>query len=336
MKTQYKIPYSINVKLEDTEIPIPDFLGGKDHIFKMRTIAVMIGGLLGWVMLTKNLSWTWGSWFGGTLWTLGYIGLIYFSLRELDVPGLLGFNALQNFIDLIITHTTIGDTVRTDKDYTSVAKFVGMAEPTDRGYIHFANGDYGILYEIIGTASNNTFAIDRQNAITDYENFLRTLPYKTTISFVTMAGSQNVSNQIKYLMNVYENEKDTYLKSLYAQQLAELIDTVAESFISLHPYMLIRSHELQDLVNADKSIRVFITQTGYAISSIKRPTAKEETEFFRSFYLGISENDVDQVENRFKEQTHSAKSELSTSGSRIVKRKPGKPKIVRRKVSKKK
>lgn len=151
-----------------------------------------------------------------------------------------------------------------------------------------------------------------------------------------MAGSQNVSNQIRYLMGIYENEQDTYLKSLYAQQLAELIDTVAESFISLHPYMLIRAHDYQDLVNADKSIRVFISQTGYAINSIKRPTAKEETEFFRSFYLGIKENDIDQVENRFKNQTHSAKSELSTSGSRIVKRKPGKPKIVRRKVSTKK
>lgn len=336
MKTQYKIPYSINVKLEDTEIPIPDLLSGKDHIVKMRTIAVLIGGILGWMLLTRNVSWTWGSWFGGAFWTIGYIGLIYFSLRELDVPGLLGFNALQNFIDFIIMNGTVGNTIKTDKDYTPVAKFVGMVEPTDRGFIRFSNGDYGILYEIVGTASNNTFAIDRQNAISDYENFLRTLPYNTTISFVTMAGSQNVSNQIRYLMGIYENEQDTYLKSLYAQQLAELIDTVAESFISLHPYMLIRAHDYQDLANADKSIRVFISQTGYAINSIKRPTAKEETEFFRSFYLGIKENDIDQVENRFKNQTHSAKSELSTSGSRIVKRKPGKPKIVRRKVSTKK
>lgn len=335
VKKLYKIPYSLNVRLEDTEIPIPDILGGSDHIVKMRSALTVVGAIIIYVMFVRQFAWTWSSIIGGIIWTIGYIGIVYFGLREVDIPGLYGFNALTSALNYFISKRTGDDYVDTSVDgpYKPVSNFTGIAEPTDNGYIQFSNGDYGILFEITGTASNNTFQIDRETTIEQFSDFLRTMPFNTTVTFITTADSQNVEPEINYLHGIYNNERNPALKKLFGQQLLELMDLQDNnsyvSFISLHPYMLVRSTDVPSLDNAWKTIRSFIEQSGYVINSIKRPSPEDEMAFFRNFYTGFNDSDLKDLEKSFREEMHGRKSALASV--RKVKKKPGKPKIIRRK-----
>ena len=92
--------------------------------------------------------------------------------------------------------------------------------------------------------------------------------------------------------------------------------------------MLIRSTDVPSLDNAWKTIRAFIEQSGYVINSLNRPSSEEEVAFFRSFFTGFNDSDLKDLEKAFRKEMHGKKSALASV--RKVKKKSGKPKIIRR------
>lgn len=321
-KTGYKIPYTLDPKFGDVKTPLKMENGqGFDHTFTVRSLLTSIVAIAVWVYLVFNSQYSnffqEGSWPGVILFTLGYFGSIYFSLREISIPGLYGYNVLGPLVRYLkrLNHRDI----RTEsfQHYRPASAFVGMVEPDQNGHLRFRNGDYGMLFKIIGTASYNAFSIDRDKSIVSFEDFLRTLPPSTTYCFITNTGGQNVDNQLKHLFDEYDTETDQNILDDIAEEIRRLGGYVQNNFVALHQFLIIRGDNLTALNNAVQMTRMFIDQGQPAIISMTRPTAKETTNFFKPLYSGLSEY-VNKRLEAFRKDDNNRQSELDTAGSLTI------------------
>ena len=320
MQEKYKIPYTIDPKFGDykTSLKMEDGRG-IDHEFTVRGLLTCIvsASIYGYLVFNSSYStfFSEGGLVGNILFALGYAGSIYFSLRQISIPGLYGYNSLAPLVRYLQRlHNNVIRTNSFDK-YEPASKFVGMVEPDDQGRLRFRDGSYGKLYQIVGTASNNTFSSDRQRAIEDFENFLRTLPHNTTYVFITNTAGQNVDRQINHLLDRLDTETDLNMQDYIAGEIRELADYVRKIFVSLHQYMIIKGDDPTALSNAIKMTRSFIDQEPSVISEAKIPTADAEADFYAKLYAGLTSHTNTRLAT-FQKKDHFRKSEMASAGSR--------------------
>lgn len=318
MKEKYKIPYTLDKHLGDAPIRFTNNIGPEDLTIRPFFITVFSGMAYIGLFISGPLSNVFleGSFLGQLLVTLGYIGLIYFSLREISLPGLYGYNAIIPFFNYITSgrHRFIRTTY--EQPYLPVSHFIGMHEPDEKGYIHFNTGeDCGQLFKITGTASNNTFDIDRQQTIDEYGKFLRSFPENTVISFITNTGGQNVNQQLTHLLDLFDRTPDRLMQSYIGEEVKELYNYVQDNFVTLHQYMIVTAEDKAALNNAVNRIKEFAKQNGMVISSMSIPSRNNNYHLFQSIYGGIqNEKVLTERLNKFNKK-YTAKSDLETASS---------------------
>lgn len=322
LKKSYKIPYTLDKHFGDSPVQIitknGTRLGPSDltaRPFFMVAISVMA-----YVWTIFSSSWStifWeGSWPGRILVTLGYVGLIYFSLREISIPGQYGYNTVLPFIDYITNSKDKLIRTGNEQPYLPVSNFIGMREPDESGHLIFNDGSrMGQLFQITGSASNNTFEIDRETAVADFNDFLWQMPNDAIISFVTNTGGQNVNAQMTHLLDLFDRESDALIQSYITEEIKELYDYVQDRFITLHQYMLIIGDDPAAFKNAFNVVREFADRNGLVLSSITIPSKKHNYAFFKAIYGGVQDQVV--LNNRLKKfkEEYPAKSGLRTAGS---------------------
>lgn len=320
MLEKYKIPYTIDPKFGDYKTSLKMENGqGIDHEFTVRGLLTCVVSASIYFYLVFNSSYSTffseGGLPGNILFALGYAGSIYFSLRQISIPGLYGYNSLAPLMRYLQRgHHRIIRTNSFDK-YEPASKFVGMVEPDSRGRLRFRDGSYGKLYQIVGTASNNTFSSDRARTIDDFENFLRTLPHNVTYTFITNTAGQNVDRQINHLLDELDTETDVNMQDYIAGEIREMADYVQKIFVSLHQYMIIRGDDPVALSNAIKMTRSFINQDPSVINEVKIPTPDAEAELYAQLYAGLTSHTNSRLAS-FQEHDKYRKSEMADVGSR--------------------
>lgn len=328
LKESYKIPYTLDKHFGDAPVQVitknGTRLGPSDltaRPFFMVTISAMA---YIWTIFSSKWSaifWE-GGWPGRILVTIGYVGIIYFSLRQISIPGQYGYNTILPFIDYITSSKDKLIRTGNEQPYLPVSQFIGMREPDESGHLIFNDGSrMGQLFQITGTASRNTFQIDRETTVADFGDFLWQMPTDAIISFVTNTGGQNVNAQMTHLLDLFDRESDALIQSYITEEIKELYDYVQDNFVTLHQYMLIIGDDPAAFKNAFNVVREFANRNGLVLSSITIPSKKHNYEFFKSIYSGIQNEEV--LNNRLKKfkEEHQSKSEVETAGSLTPKQK---------------
>lgn len=328
MNRVYKIPYNLNANFLNTKQKLKDEKTGIgiDKKFSARVLLTFVVAMMFWGWLcfnsgaSKILEPTNGSWIGWAIFSFGYVCFAYFSLREISVPGLYGYNVFAPLFHYLSIARNPEIPTKKFNPYANGVKITGMVEPTDTGYLRFAkDGSYGVTYRIVGTASENTFSTDREQTVNQFANLLRTLPADTTYAFVTNTGGQKVSIQLKHLLNLYDHESDALMMSYIAEDIRELSSYVQDNFFALHQYLILHSSNLHSLREAEKQLGIFMEQTnGSVITMIERPKPKDERAFYRTLYCGLDTVIDDERLKKFKEQDKGRKSEAELAGSRVA------------------
>ncbi len=327
MPRRYSIPYNINANFFNTKTPLKDEKTGIgiDKKFSVRVILTFICAMAAYMWLvfqsplSKILSPLSGSWLGFGLFTAGYIGMAYFSLREISIPEQYGYNVYQPLMHwLHVRRHPIISTKRFEP-YSNGMKLTGMLEPTETGgYLRFQDGSYGITYKITGTASENAFGYDRKHSINTFNRFLRTMPMDTTITFLTNTGGQKVDRQLNHLMDLYQHETNIAMMQYIVQQIQELGGYVQHNFFALHQYMLIRGRDKMVLRDSDKQIQNFVRSSdGSAISMMERLTPEAERNLYKTIYCGLSIRTNRRWEE-FEKEHNNEKSDAEKAGSRMA------------------
>lgn len=328
MKARYVIPYNlytspwnVRTKLKDEKTGV-----GSDKKFTIRGIFTCGLSILGYIFLVMNsglskiLSPFSGSWLGTILFTIGYAGFGYFSLREISIPEQWGYNVFKPLLRYLNNYHRLELPTTADSYYLNGTRITGMIEPTDDGYLRFTDGSYGAVFKIVGSASNNAFSVDRAASIDSFSNFLRTLPLNTTIGFITNAGGQKVTMQMDHLLDVYAHEKDLLILQYINEEIHELGDYVQGKFYSLHQYMLIRGDDYNALKNAIEQIQLYIDQDkGQIINYYQTPSPDELYHLCQQIYTGLeftSNHRFDEfAKKEYMKDGHYQKSEAALAGS---------------------
>lgn len=323
MKEKYKIPYTLDKHLGDVPIKFTNregtmSIGPEDLTIRPFLVTVFSGMAYIGLFFSSSLSSLFleGSFLGQLLVTIGYAGLVYFSLREISVPGLYGYNVVMPFFNYVTSGRNKLIKTTHEQPYMPVSQLIGMHEPDPKGYLNFNTGtDCGQLFKITGTASNNTFDIDREQTINEFGQFLRIIPENTVVTFVTNTGGQNVNQQLTHLLDLFDRTTDRLMQSYIGEEVKELYNYVQDNFVTLHQYMIITAEDPAALENAVKRIQEFAKQSGMVISSMSIPSKKNNYSFFQSIYAGIqNEKILTERLNKFNQQ-YSEKSDLETAGS---------------------
>lgn len=316
MKDRYHIPFTLDAHFGDVKTKLVTETGqGIDHEFTVRGLLTTFAAGAIWIyLITHEPIFSDGSIPGVILFTLGYAGVCYFGLREISIPGLYGYNILGPLLRYMKHAKSPEIQTASFSPYWNGVDVTGMGEPDDQGFLRFKDGSYGIVYKIVGNASNNAFSIDRKHSIDAFNQFLRTLPSSTTYSFITNVGGQNVDRQLAHLFDCYDNEHDANMISYIAEEIQELGNYVQNNFMALHQYMIIRGDTKTAMKNANNQTRIFIEQNADVIAYMERPTPEDEEKFFKSIYSGLEKHVNDRLAEFNKK--HQGKSGLETAGSR--------------------
>lgn len=330
MKSRYSIPYTLDAHFGDVKTQIKYDGKGSDHYFTARGIITAFGS----TMLYAFTCWSnrspikpileHGNLIGTAMFTLGYFGIMYFALREITIPQQYGFNTIEPFIRYIVNFNHREIKTNSFSPYGNGVRITGIKGTTDKGYLQFNDGSYGVLYKIVGSASYNAFDVDRARTIDGFQNFLRMLPMQTTYAFITNTGGQKADIQLNHLFDELDTETDSNMIDYIAEQIRELGGYVEKEFVSLHQYMIIRGDTLAALMDAINTTEIFIEQDRLALTYMTRPSQDDEVKILKQIYGGL-EYHVNQRWAQFKKQDNDKKSEAQTAGSLEEKPKPSIP-----------
>lgn len=325
MKEKYAIPYTIDASFLNARAKLKDDKTGVgfDKKWSVRSILTFIGATVayGWLVFkssaSKILAPGNGSTVGLILFTIGYVGLMYFGLREISIPQQFGYNVIAPLINYLQIRRHPELSTKRFDPYLNATRITGMLEPTDNGYERYTDGSYAIVYKISGNASYNTFSIDRRTSVDSFNQFLRNMPHKTTLSFITNTAGQKVDEQVTHLIDLLQDEHNISMMAFIQEEIRELTNYVRNNFFALHQYLIIRGDDETALKDADRSIKSFVKSNGSVINVLERLTPAEERNFFKSFFAGV-EADQNHLIEEFSKQDHYKKSQVEMAGNRMA------------------
>ena len=122
-------------------------------------------------------------------------------------------------------------------------------EGDNNGLIHYTNGTYGMMFDVIGNASVLLFK-DHQEAIIDRvdDHYCKMKP-GVTYQFITRREPQNVALQVSSMdereqaMTVYDPD----LAAMFETSEYVLTKLVGNAYKSLHQYLIIQADTLDEL-----------------------------------------------------------------------------------------
>lgn len=286
-KRAYKVPSSLNSSALDLEIAIRGDSGMGIRPIPLKLImACLISALLWyWVIQVTPVR------------TFGIPFIVAFSFVWLLVSIL--FLRLDKSGDLMIMRLPIlftyaprsarwvscrsGDNAG---PFYSIAQIESVDE--DRGIIHFADGDVGYLFRVVGSGSVLLFDEDREAVLDRVDNFYKNMRTDYEIIYITAKEAQNVARQVRN-MDIRRSRlvnDDPDLMALANMERDFLTEHVGREFRSIHQYMILKAYNMEALAVARNLLQSEIEGSSLMFKRCAAVYDDDLHAVFRSIYKG--------------------------------------------------
>lgn len=261
-KQSYGIPYGLNSTYLDMEIAIQNDNGIGLKPFPIRNILIAFGGILGGYMFLAHTIVARGSFGQKVTFIVLWIALCALLLTT-NKTKLLGLQKILSLLNYLQPDNRFVSTRATD-NVNNMCRISGIEYVEDTGdnsgLIHYTNGTFGIMFDVIGNASVLLFK-DHQEAIVDRvdDHYCKMKP-GVSYQFITRREPQNVALQVSSMdereqaMTVYDPD----LAAMFETSEYVLTKLVGNAFKSLHQYLIIQADTLDEL---NQALNVFYGET---------------------------------------------------------------------------
>lgn len=254
MKQSYKIPASLNTSYMDMTITIQkdDGLGLKP--LPMKQLAFFLAVLFsGFFIQQKTFVGQCGTVLS-VLFLAVYFGIgLYLGL--MDSSHVLRFEMVPAMLSYI------------QPDHRKIFKvpisFYNIADIDERGFITYADGTYGCICSVVGTASVLLFDSDREAILNRVDMFWRKQIPNVEYIFITVKKSQDVTSQRKHIRTYDMSDKE--LRQLAKDQDIILRDYVGNEFKSIHQYMMLKAPNKEVLRQSYNILQSEVENSSYMI-----------------------------------------------------------------------
>ena len=257
-KVSYGIPYGLDSTYLDMEIAIQNNQGIGVRPFPIKNILLTMFGVISCFWLVTKTFIADGTLIQKGIFALTY-GVLCFLMLMTNRQKQLGILKVSSLLTFVQPNNRFVSTRATD-DVNNMAKICGFDQIDDDGLIHYCDGSFGVIFDVIGNASILLFD-DHRNAIIDrVDNHYRKMRPNTTYQFVTRKEPQNVYLQVASFDERQREMtvQDADLTAMFETNKYVMANLVGQSFKSLHQYLIIQSPNKEEL---DLSLNVFYGET---------------------------------------------------------------------------
>ena len=241
MKQSYKVPTSLDANYFDVEIALKtnDGMGIKPVPIKI-ILSAIVSTILGFYFLTNGMV-ARANGFQKFLFIILWIALSFVLLscdkaRQMKiqlVPVLLRYIPKAN------RYLYTRKTMRANEFY----HLLGIEKiDKENGWMLFADGTYGYMYQVVGSASILLFEEDKETILDRVDSFYRKMGLDYENIYITKKEPQKVHHQIANLKRNYDamDVRDPDLELLFNQQFNVLKYRVGTECKSIHQYMIVK------------------------------------------------------------------------------------------------
>lgn len=241
-KQIYRVPFTLDASYADMEIAIrtKDGIGFKPA--PMKNVLAYVIGFLSCFWIVMN-----------TVMAVAYLPVkivfcvVYimavFMLCKQDPTQRMQAALISPLINYIPKKSRVVMT-RLNQNAAPFYQCVGIERIDDKsGLITFADGTFGYMYRVVGSASILLFDADKTAILDRVDAFYRKMNTDAELIFLTVKSSQAVYKQMAALKRLYDNleARDPDLLSLAEEQFDVLKNFVGGSFKSLHQYLILKA-----------------------------------------------------------------------------------------------
>ena len=253
-KPSYKIPTSLDKSYLDMEIALKTNDGiGKSFSIRVIFIAI-IGILLGFFILNNTFMSVASAFIKFAFFVL-WLLTAYLMLKR-DATGESRYTLIPAMFNYLPKKSRRINTriLSNPFDFYVLA---GIKAINSNGRIDYLDDSFGIMFEVIGSASVLLFEDDKNAILNRVERFYTKIKTNAEWSFITVKKPQKVYKQVGNLKKKYDNldTADPDLKAMANTQFKVLTDIVGEEYRSIHHYLLIKAENLEALKMAQNILQ---------------------------------------------------------------------------------
>ena len=252
-KSSYKIPYGLNASYADMEIAVrtDDGLGFKP--LPLKTILVYLAGIVGCIWMIMRSYVRYGTIPEKILFAVVW-AMFLLLLCKYDDTQRMQFSLVPTLFYYLPRSARVVMT-RRSSSVNGFYAVAGIKNVTDRGLISWADGTYGFMYRVIGSASILLFKDDQKAILDRVEAYYKKVSPEYEHIWITVKSSQAVYKQVAALTDLYKDleETDEDLKNLLEEQFDTLKSYVGGSFRSIHQYLVLKADN-QEVLNQAKAV----------------------------------------------------------------------------------
>lgn len=286
-KTSYKIPTSIDKSYFDMEINLQtkDGLGGKP--ISLGLIAAYLASAM---MLFLFLSKTFMSGSSGLVKFVSAVVWIILTILLLkrDDTGVPQYSLVSTMFSYLPKSYRYVTTRRASNP-NAFYGIVGIDKiDYDRGLIEFADGSFGYMYQVVGSASILLFEQDRDAIIERVDKFWRKVRTDTDWMFLTVKEPQKVYKQVANLKDRYDNlvTDDPELKGLLNAQFRMMTDVIGKEYRTIHQYLIVKSQNKESLLVAKNILQGEVESSSHMFKQCSALFGDELSMVLSSIYQG--------------------------------------------------
>lgn len=252
-KSSYKIPYGLNASYADMEIAVrtDDGLGFKP--LPLKIILVYLAGIVGCIWMIMRSYVRYGTIPEKILFAVVW-AMFLLLLCKYDDTQRMQFSLVPTLFYYLPRSARVVMT-RRSSSVNGFYAVAGIKNVTDRGLISWADGTYGFMYRVIGSASILLFKDDQKAILDRVEAYYKKVSPEYEHIWITVKSSQAVYKQVAALTDLYKDleETDEDLKNLLEEQFDTLKSYVGGSFRSIHQYLILKADN-QEVLNQAKAV----------------------------------------------------------------------------------
>lgn len=302
--------FAIRATLNDSVLDTVMVVGRDDSFmlnreFTVRSLLVLLGGLLGLMLILFGTPLEKGGFWGVTFIVIGYTWIVV----QLSMPTPskeLGYAYVADFGKYFNKYLQNVST----RNFSSVVPVENLLDIQDdgidpNGQITFANGDVGEIFELVGNASEMIFLSDLEQVLHDTRVFYRNVRPLTTLTIDTVSRPQRVlpqlmakEHQIKNLSPVLQKSG---IKQLLEYEGEVLQNYVGTTFTTWRQFMIVRSVNSDELDSFNEWLASRLnSQSSFLKSARLLDTDEEVVEYFKDVFTANSKSST-KKEHIFRE-----------------------------------
>lgn len=284
-KQSYKIPYGLEQSYSDMTIAMQSKDGSIGKVLPLIVVGTYVLSFLGCLFCVFKTP-------VGSVGTLPQIIAFILLWSALTViltkyDGTRRMN-VQRIMTLLtyLPHKSRYVYTRNNHDAGPFWNILGIDDVKPDGLILFADGTYGYIYRVVGSASILLFETDRDAIIDRVDKFFRKWDSSSEVMFITTKEAQKVYHQLYNLKQRYINLKndDPDLRRVGEEQFRILRDHIGSEFKSIHQYMVLKSDSKETLRIANGSIESEVGSSSLMIKQCIPLDQEEIYQVLRSIY----------------------------------------------------